>query len=1298
MADTIKLKAPTVEQQVIVNIQGEDKLKSFSETLDKLSKGRNLQKYWKDQQTLINDTIKAYSNFKRYANEDTSSELLKTTNALKAMGNVDLSSLSPELKNINISIKQAEGIAGHLVDAFSVSSFKDAFGVFETFRAYGLDLQQIFKHFEVNADVDKLNADLKNANTIIGNLKGQIGQLQDRLEDSESGNGIRAIREECENLQWEIDKIRQEAEEMFSAFLKSNNIDQYSGYTERYFRDIQDGSITAQEAIADFKREYSYLLENNASFDTIQLQDFSKRLDDVSIKINEVAEKINEISANGVKVSETSGSGNIEELADAINKIGNVSDSNITSIYDGLSKVLITIKEIGQTDSDNLFHIYAILKNLSKLEDLKINKSSLNNLADCIERICRIDNTSSLSNLSLVDLQKFNNLQIKKASLKNLAEYLPLISNINVDTLVELSRVNFSNLSNFKVDKASLESLRNFAESLRSVIQNNSENIDTKIAEKSQTSLDTENTEKLEKATEEAVQAKREFSEANDIVKDSANDSKTPLQLEAEIMEQIAQSAREAANAKREFVEANKQLKEITDTSISSLKNENDEFKEDASSKKKDKYAKRNKISEDDFLDNSAQYAFIANKKLKDSGYTILGETVNTELVNGLVKVIAKIKDADGAWKSFSARIDADGNIFEQRFKAITKNVDKLETDLETKEEILSVNKAKNILINTEKEYLSLKEKSTSLTDEEITKLKKLDSLRKRATNVVNTDAINKTSETMKKLQYSGTGKTFENVFDKAQQKIQSLNEQLKAEDISLEEYSVKVSQIQNQLKNKKTIDFIDVNSLKEAQNVMKTLATDIAGADAKIDISGNKLTATWTNQNGVVQKLAMSYDELTGALTQTQNSLSSTQSKSNSFFNKLKQGWTNVLQYATSFMSFYEIINFLKQGFNTVKELDAALTEMKKVSDESVQSLRNFQDVSFDIAGSVGTTAQQIQNSTADFMRLGESLDEASKSAEVSNILLNVSEFESIDEATQSLVAMSAAYNELDKIEIVDKLNNIGNNFAISTDGLATALQESASALKTAGNDMDEAIALVTAGNQVVQDPDSVGAGLRTIALRITGTEAAKAELESLGEDVTDFIVQTSAKSQEAIRNFTKVASNNYQGFNILDNNGNFKSTYDILLGISTIYKEILETDQKYGTNMANGLLETLAGKNRANIAASILQNPDILKSAYESSQESFGSAQEELDSHLDSINGKIELFKNELQQFWHNLLSSDTAKKIVDAGTAILDKAGDIVDVLGEIGTLIVTITGALKIRSIVTNKNNIFSTLLD
>jgi len=55
-------------------------------------------------------------------------------------------------------------------------------------------------------------------------------------------------------------------------------------------------------------------------------------------------------------------------------------------------------------------------------------------------------------------------------------------------------------------------------------------------------------------------------------------------------------------------------------------------------------------------------------------------------------------------------------------------------------------------------------------------------------------------------------------------------------------------------------------------------------------------------------------------------------------------------------------VFNTFRQGVSVVKELDTTLTEMRKVSDESLQSLKNYQLESFNIADRVGTTAKQIQ------------------------------------------------------------------------------------------------------------------------------------------------------------------------------------------------------------------------------------------------------------------------------------------------------------------------------------------------
>lgn len=238
-------------------------------------------------------------------------------------------------------------------------------------------------------------------------------------------------------------------------------------------------------------------------------------------------------------------------------------------------------------------------------------------------------------------------------------------------------------------------------------------------------------------------------------------------------------------------------------------------------------------------------------------------------------------------------------------------------------------------------------------------------------------------------------------------------------------------------------------------------------------------------------------------------------------------------------------------------------------------------------------------------------------------------------------------------------------NNYSISTNGLAVALQKSASALKTAGNDMNEAVALITSGNAVVQDADSVGTGMQTIALRLTGTKEAKAQLEELGED-TDDVTTTVSKLRDTILSATKVASNGFKGFDILDENGNYKSTYEIMLGLSKIYKDIEETDKRMGSNNLNLLLETLAGKRRANIAASILQNPELLEDVYKSSQEAAGSAEEELNKFLDSVEGKIQVFQNEVQEFWYNLISSNTIKLAIDLATKFMDFLGNSVDTI--------------------------------
>ena len=69
-----------------------------------------------------------------------------------------------------------------------------------------------------------------------------------------------------------------------------------------------------------------------------------------------------------------------------------------------------------------------------------------------------------------------------------------------------------------------------------------------------------------------------------------------------------------------------------------------------------------------------------------------------------------------------------------------------------------------------------------------------------------------------------------------------------------------------------------------------------------------------------------------------------------------------------------------------------------------------------------------------------------------------------------------------------MSKINAVGNAFAETNADVITGLEKSSSAMAAANNTMDETVALFTAGQEIVQNAQTVGSSLRTISMRIRG------------------------------------------------------------------------------------------------------------------------------------------------------------------------------------------------------------------
>ena len=275
---------------------------------------------------------------------------------------------------------------------------------------------------------------------------------------------------------------------------------------------------------------------------------------------------------------------------------------------------------------------------------------------------------------------------------------------------------------------------------------------------------------------------------------------------------------------------------------------------------------------------------------------------------------------------------------------------------------------------------------------------------------------------------------------------------------------------------------------------------------------------------------------------------------RAETFIESLTRKTKEIGTYLISSLSLYDVVNKFRQGIQYVREIDSALTELKKVTDETEETYDRFLNTASKTAGKVGSTIKEIVSSTADWARLGYSMEEAAQLAESTSVLLNVSEFSSIDDATSALISTMQAfgYAAKDSMHVVDVMNEIGNNYAVSSDGIATALQDSASSLMAANNSYQEAVALIASANKVVQDPNSVGAALRTISLRLRGTSTK--ELEEAGEDTEGTIT-----SKSKLRSKIKTLS----GVDILTDTGAYKSTYQILLEISKVWEKMSDIDQ---------------------------------------------------------------------------------------------------------------------------------------
>ena len=301
--------------------------------------------------------------------------------------------------------------------------------------------------------------------------------------------------------------------------------------------------------------------------------------------------------------------------------------------------------------------------------------------------------------------------------------------------------------------------------------------------------------------------------------------------------------------------------------------------------------------------------------------------------------------------------------------------------------------------------------------------------------------------------------------------------EKLRKEILGIIKDSQKLSQIsEDSLIGTKSIDLSDISKLKQTMKEFASEVTDGQFVFQDFNDITSEMRGILVKGNGEIQEVTIALDKGTDSLYAYQSGTKKVSNAWQSLGSELKKG---INQLARQYLSFYDMIRLFKTGVTYVKDIDLAMTELKKVTDESETSYRRFLKTASDTAGEIGSTISDFTDATANFARLGYSINESAQMAKAAVVYKNVADgLDSIDESTDSIISTMKAYGIAanDTMSIIDRFNEVGNNFAITSAGIGDALQRSASALYEAGNTIDESVGLVTAANSVIQNPEQVG------------------------------------------------------------------------------------------------------------------------------------------------------------------------------------------------------------------------------
>ena len=352
-------------------------------------------------------------------------------------------------------------------------------------------------------------------------------------------------------------------------------------------------------------------------------------------------------------------------------------------------------------------------------------------------------------------------------------------------------------------------------------------------------------------------------------------------------------------------------------------------------------------------------------------------------------------------------------------------------------------------------------------------------------------------------------------------------------------------------------------------------------------------------------------------------------------------------------------ITRSFKEALATMKEVDTELVAIQKVTNNTDAEMASLSEHAYEIASQYGVAVADYLESVGTFAKAGykEMSEDMAELATKTQLVGDVNS----KTANQFLLSADAAFKMKGNVEelsgVLDRANEIENNYATSIQKLAEGFPIVANVASMANMSIDETMAALGTITAVTQESGSKAAtALRALILNIIGdTETeiedgvtwTKEEIEGLN-DVLWVYAEDAMKAADAT--------------------GKIVDPMKAVAALAEAYKDGVLTQAQLAE------IETkLGGKLRTNQLDALIKNYDMYAEMLDKVASAAGSADKEVGVMLTSWEAKTNQLKNTWTEFIAKTIDTSWIKGLVDALTWLIDG-------FDNLGNVILIVSGFL------------------